>query len=139
MRKFRSVLLMAILTFPFGAGSAIAGGVSWEVQVESVSRGWWGESIIQLIMPQGEVSAFPEDCQVVTLRSRYRPRRWLSGSVSRRDHAAAMEFLQDAADQGSTIRFGIVYEGFEPACSVRSHALDLFTESDDQQAVYAFF
>lgn len=138
MRKFRSALLMAILAFPSWSGSAIAGGFSWEVQVENVSPGWWGESIIQLI-PQGDVSAFPEDCEVVTLRSRYHPRSWLSDKVSPTDHEAAIEFLKDAADQGSTIRFGIFFAGFEPACSVRSHALELITESDDQQAVYAFF
>ena len=138
MRKFRSVLLMAILAFPSWSSSAIAGGFSWEVQVENVSRTWWGDSIIQLA-PQGEVSAFPEDCEVVTLRSRYRPRRWMSGRVSRKEHETAIEFLQDAADQGSTIRFGVIFEGFEPACSVQSHALELITESDDQQAVYAFF
>jgi len=138
MKKFRSVLLMAILAFPAGSGSAIAGGVSGEVQIESVSPAWWGESIIQFIQ-HGDVSAFPQDCEVVTLRSRYRPRRWLSGRVSREEHETAIAFLKDAVDQDSTIRFGVVFEGFEPACSVRSHALRLMTESDGQQAVIAYF
>jgi hypothetical protein len=139
MHRTASLFGFAILL----AGTAVAGGTSWNARVLSVSHPESGRTTFE-IEPLEESYEW-KGCAKVTIvstldRELIGLRTW-SSSLDQAKYEKALAALREAAEKQSTVRFGSMGTGLKPTsekCKLLSRGLDLLTEPKGTVAIYSY-
>jgi len=144
VKYFRAFLLIGGICTAF-LDSAMAGGTSESVKIESFSRS--GSSYILKFKPStpGASNLF-QNCTIVEVRGSYSSlHSWLGFPkwVTEEGHLKALDYLEAASTKGGGVNFGEVGTGLEPInddnlCLLASRALSL-DSSDEKVGVMSFY